>query len=273
MPSLSSMQASVSDPWSGLNPDDLRDVFRRPGVSWWISGGWAIELFVPGYSREHGDIDVGRLRADPSDLRSWLRDWEVYAAADGGLSPIGQEEPVPTEVATVWCKSRDARAWGFQVMIEEADEHEWAFRRDPAIRRPLDRVHWTCDEGVPVLRPEIQLLYKAKTVSGRDQADFDAVLPHLAQRDRTWLAHAIGFVHPGHPWLEPLEKPRAPRHRFSDPALFRAPDTADAWSVPFRRTARALRGDQPRTRRPRRTVPPRGSPQRTRARLHQTVVS
>ena len=37
MPSLSSMQASVSDPWSGLNPDDLRDVFRRPGVSWWIS--------------------------------------------------------------------------------------------------------------------------------------------------------------------------------------------------------------------------------------------
>jgi hypothetical protein len=54
--------------------------------------------------------------------------------------------------------------------------------------------------GVPVMAPEIALLFKAKAPRFKDQRDFDRVLPHLDRAARSWLASALEQAHPGHPW-------------------------------------------------------------------------
>jgi hypothetical protein len=54
--------------------------------------------------------------------------------------------------------------------------------------------------GVPVVAPEIALLFKAKTPWFKDQRDFDRALPHLDRAARSWLAAALKQAHPGHPW-------------------------------------------------------------------------
>jgi len=48
------------------------------------------------------------------------------------------------------------------------------------------------------------LLFKATGRRARDQADFDALLPRLADRQRAWLREALGIAHPGHRWLRDL---------------------------------------------------------------------
>jgi hypothetical protein len=74
---------------------------------------------------------------------------------------------------------------------------------DP-IRLPYDQViAWSAD-GVPYQVPEIVLLFKAKYVRDKDNADLAPTLPRLNPRQRTWLATAISRVYPGHAWLDGL---------------------------------------------------------------------
>jgi hypothetical protein len=55
--------------------------------------------------------------------------------------------------------------------------------------------------GCPYLRPEVQLLYKAKQRRAKDEADFAAVAPLLDPDPRRWLRAALARIHPSHPWL------------------------------------------------------------------------
>lgn len=54
------------------------------------------------------------------------------------------------------------------------------------------------------LRPEVQLLHKARALRPQDQQDFDACLPMLDPASRGWLGSSLAMVHPDHPWLEAL---------------------------------------------------------------------
>jgi hypothetical protein len=54
------------------------------------------------------------------------------------------------------------------------------------------------------LRPEIQLLYKAKAPRAKDEADLKALLPAFGRGERTWLAKALEMSAPGHEWLPAL---------------------------------------------------------------------
>ncbi|MGH3656156.1 MAG: hypothetical protein ACRDUA_05810 [Micromonosporaceae bacterium] len=56
------------------------------------------------------------------------------------------------------------------------------------------------DDGIPYLRPEVALLFKAKWTRPKDEADLDGVLPLLDATARSWLAGALDAVHRGHPW-------------------------------------------------------------------------
>ena len=55
-----------------------------------------------------------------------------------------------------------------------------------------------------MLCAEIQLLYKAKSVRPRDQADFNQSVPALDATTREWLATALEIAHPGHAWVARL---------------------------------------------------------------------
>jgi hypothetical protein len=89
-------------------------------------------------------------------------------------------------------------------MREPWEGDTWVFRRDPRIRLPRDRVIAHTRDGIPYARPEIALLYKAKSQRPKDNADFVAALPLLDDEARAWLDESIALVHPGHHWLQTL---------------------------------------------------------------------
>ncbi len=59
--------------------------------------------------------------------------------------------------------------------------------------------------GVPCIRVEVQLLYKARGNRPKDRYDFDACLPHLSGAAKQGLKDNLMLLYPaGHPWLEDL---------------------------------------------------------------------
>jgi hypothetical protein len=92
----------------------------------------------------------------------------------------------------------------FDLFLENVGGGTWTFRRDLRIHQPLADVTTTVASGVRALRPEVQLLYMAKSDEPKHQLDFDAALPLLDSRARDWLATTLATTHPGHRWREQL---------------------------------------------------------------------
>ena len=61
-------------------------------------------------------------------------------------------------------------------------------------------------ERVPIVRPEVQLLYMAKSNEPKNQHDFDVAAPRLDDKAATWLADALCLVAPQHQWLRRLRQ-------------------------------------------------------------------
>ncbi len=197
------MTAAPDDPWSGLTPDDLAALLAEVRVDWWVCGGWALDLWLGEQTRSHGDMDVGCRTHDVVAFVDALDSWEAYRAEDGAISALPR--PLTTPPRGMWLRRSGTRAWDIQLMPEEEASGRWRYRRDPTVERPFHEVVWRADAGLLVLRPEVQLLYKAKDVRPQDQADFDRVLPTLGPHAREWLAGALRATAPASPWLGRLE--------------------------------------------------------------------
>ena len=190
--------------WKPLELDQVRALFEAQPALWWIAGGRALELFAGRSWRAHGDLDVGVLRRDEARVVPALRAFERHAA-HGDLQLLPPGGLAPADAHCVWCRAHGRDPWRFELLLTESDGDAWVFRREPAVRRPLAEILRCTGEGVPYLRPELQLLYKAKAVRPKDELDFAAVAPLLDTESRRWLRAALARAHPGHPWLERLE--------------------------------------------------------------------
>jgi hypothetical protein len=147
---------------------------------WWIAGGWAVDLYLGRETREHADLDVVALRRDRA---------AVERALGERAEPVGE---------------RQLRVAGeFDVLFDDADGDEWVFRRDPRVRRPLAEIGLVRD-GLPILAPEIVLLFKARSPAAKDEADRALLVPRLEPARREWLGEALRVAYPGHAWLEEL---------------------------------------------------------------------
>jgi len=89
-------------------------------------------------------------------------------------------------------------------MLDEAIDDLWCYPRDPSIRRPFSTVVAHDASGIPFLAPEIQLLYKARSLRQRDQVDFELVAPRLDAIARAWLVDSLERTEVGHPWISAL---------------------------------------------------------------------
>ncbi|MFE7836391.1 nucleotidyltransferase domain-containing protein [Streptomyces sp. NPDC057474] len=190
------------------DPAPLAEVVARfSGLEcpWWVAGGMAIELAVGHRIRSHGDIDVLLLRRDQLAVQQALADWEWWAAdPPGSLRPWAAEEILPEDVHDIWCRPGPDDPWRIQVMLDESRGREWVSRRDHRVRRPIGTLGMTSADGTPFLAPDVQLYYKAGAPRPKDEEDFDAVLPVLADRQRQWLIDAIAETYGPHPWAERL---------------------------------------------------------------------
>jgi hypothetical protein len=181
--------------WELLRPEDVARLLAGFDAPWWIAGGWALDLFLGAETREHDDIDVALLRRDQLALHGWLRDWELrYATPDHTLEPWDGRYLQPP-IHAIWARrSHDETApWTCEFLLNEERDGRWIYRRAPAITRSLDDLGGLRN-GVPFLCPEVVLLYKSKSPTPKDEADFDAVLPHLSPPRRVWLRRALSVT-------------------------------------------------------------------------------
>jgi len=197
--------SAALEPWDPLRPREVAELLHGSAAPWWIAGGYAIDAFLHEHERRpHDDVDVGLLAADQHEVRAALASWEAWCAdPPGTLRPWRRGETLAEPVHDVWLRPGEGEPWRLAFVLDTHDADTWVYRRDPRVRRPLHDLVWQ-EDGVPYLVPEVQLLFKSKTLRTKDEQDFEASLPALDDGQRDWLRAALELAHPGHPWLERL---------------------------------------------------------------------
>lgn len=190
--------------------------FRRP---WFVSGGWAIDLFVGRVTRDHEDVEVGAFFPDQQAIRGHLAAWDLFRPEDGRWLPLDEGDDVLLPQFQIQARSATQPPNQLDIFLNPREGDEWVSRRHPCLRQPVGAIATRSSgaggepAGIPFLVPEIQLLYKAKAHRHKDEADFSVALPLLDGRRRAWLRRALDAYHPGDPWLQELARTDGGRRR------------------------------------------------------------
>ena len=191
--------------WHRLTPHEAIPLLSALRASWWVAGGWALDLYLGKVTRAHKDLDIGVLRKDVAIVLAALPGWEFFEAKDGALAQLVEGHVPRSEVNSLWCKRANAAQWELELLLDVSDGKFWVFRRDPRISYLLSRAIRRNADGIAYIAPEIQLLYKARATRAQDQADFDRVVPHLNRAARTWLRDSLMSTDPEHAWISILK--------------------------------------------------------------------
>jgi GrpB-like predicted nucleotidyltransferase (UPF0157 family) len=183
--------------------NELRE-FQQP---WYVSSGWALDLFLGHVTRVHHDVDVVVARTDQLALQQYLiaRGWKLLAPSEGRLEPWPLHEYLEQPCHQVHAH-RDGAFTDF--LLSDVRHGVWQYRRNPAVIRTVDRMCLHTDRGIPFLAPELILLFKSKNTGknerNKDQVDFERTCIRLEPERRAWLRWALLATDPAHPWIERL---------------------------------------------------------------------
>jgi hypothetical protein len=190
-------------PWRVRTPREAATLLSGYAGRWWVAGGWAIDAFT-GTLRAHGDLDIGIPRSEAEGFVEFVgTTLDVWAAA-GSLTPLRHDgSSVPEDCGNLWLRASGADPWEYDVLLEDVREENWVYKRAPEIARRLSECLWSSD-GITYLRPEIQLLFKARHAQAKDTFDLERCLPNLAESSRIWLIQSLRQEDPQHPWIGTL---------------------------------------------------------------------
>ena len=122
---------------------------------------------------------------------------DVWQADSGTLTPVVDDADSLTETCeNLWLRPSGAEPWEYDVILMDATPTTWTYKRDARVSRPLEDILWTID-GIRYLRPEVQLMHKARGLRPKDQVDFEVCAPLLDGGARGWLRSALELAHPG----------------------------------------------------------------------------
>jgi GrpB-like predicted nucleotidyltransferase (UPF0157 family) len=184
---------------------EVAHVFDNADFEWFASSGWALEAWQGKVHRYHHDVDILVWRDEQMKLKAFLeaRGWTPYAVRDGTYEPW--LEPLALPLHQIHAYKGETM---LDILLAERDATNWQFRRDLEITRDLNHATLETRIGVRVLAPEIVLLFKSSSAGGnprgKDQQDFERILPKLSLESRGWLRSALTKTKPDHPWLEVL---------------------------------------------------------------------
>lgn len=176
----------------------LRDV----DAPWYVTAGWALDLFRGRQTRDHDDLEIAVPASGLAEIQQALSGCDLHAVGGGLAHPLTSE--TLAEHHQTWVRERATGLWRLDIMREPWGRDTWVFRRDARIRLPRDRVIASTADGIPYARPEVALLYKAKNARPKDDDDLAGVLSLLDPGARRWLTGSLELVHPGHRWLDAL---------------------------------------------------------------------
>jgi len=190
-------------------PRKVASLLQNVRCRWGVAGGWALDLFLDRVTRDHQDIEVAILREDQLILQEYLalRSWSFECVHEGKLCPwrIGETLRLPSH--EIWCRAQSGPVQRLEVLLNERQGDAFVFRRDCRIVVPLANAFIGSRRGIPILAPEIVLLYKAeRPFETKEKSDFSNALDALGPERLQWLFDSLTVAHFGHVWLADLRK-------------------------------------------------------------------
>ncbi|MBU9721678.1 nucleotidyltransferase domain-containing protein [Bacillus alkalicola] len=196
--------------WKPLTVNEVKELFNKIPINWWIAGGWALDIYLGRKTREHDDIDIVILREDYLILQRYLyNNWEMYIATKGQLIKWEKDDNLDSQYDNIWIKKKGSSTWDFQVMLLDTEDNVWLYKRKNTVRKTIKDIGYKSSMGVPYLRPEIQLLYKggSSLLRDKDSIDLENVIPKLKMDDLKWLRDSLAEQFPnGHRWITYLNR-------------------------------------------------------------------
>jgi len=191
------------------HPVEINSLLGEAPFPWWITGGWALDLFLGGQTRPHFDTDVAIARRDQLKAQRYLEKWDFYSTRrnEAGHIVLRQwktGETLGEGFPGVWARESEDAPWRFEFHFHEIEDDLWTFRYSDAIQHPRVQIGGVTSEGIPYLQPEIALLYKAARLRDVDEQDFQRTLPHLTPEQKGQLSADLQTFNPRHPWLTVL---------------------------------------------------------------------
>lgn len=189
----------------------LRELLADAAFPWAICGGHALELFTGKAIRPHGDVDLSLTEAARTKAIDFFlaKGWRLYE-----YRGMGKVKPVAA------CADSEAGRNLMAVLDDHAPVQFFPCEEEgllyhqftPGLTKlnfidllfqPAQEKAFLLRDGLPVLAPEIALLYKAaRPEEAAARQDFDAVYPLLDEAQRQWLHAALTRQFPGHVWLQ-----------------------------------------------------------------------
>ena len=151
---------------SGL---DAYEKLRELDCPWHFGGGWAVDLFLGRYRREHKDADIAISYSDQFTVRDHMVGHTFEKVVDHKFVPWEGEclEPPFFQFFAV-APSNDY----VEFLLETRTETDWTYRRNPSVTLPLSLALRVTREGVPHLAPAIALLFKSNHLDAINESDF-----------------------------------------------------------------------------------------------------
>ena len=195
------MKALADDAWHSWRPEELAQRLYGSGITWYVTSGWALDLFLGQQTRDHTDLEFATLPSDIPKARKALSELEFFAAHNGKLSYLERDADVPDDIWQVWDADFKSQAWRVDMIIERGTTDRWVYKRNSAISQLRDQAIYLNDQGIPLLASVNVLLFKAKHTRDKDVQDLDLVLPHPRPHEKVLLRRWIVSEHSANPWL------------------------------------------------------------------------
>ena len=192
---------AIAERWDAWTPADVAQRLAAVRAPWCMAAGWALDLLVGEITRDHDDIEIGVPAARFDEVVAALPDHEWDVVGDGRVWPY------PEQLAThfqTWLREPATGTYRLDVLREPHVDERWVCRRDRSITLPYAELIRRTGDGIPYVIPEVALLFKAKHLRDKDEADFARVLPALQSAQRSRLRGWLSRVHPGHRWIDEL---------------------------------------------------------------------
>ena len=198
------MKPLPEEAWRAWSPDELSVRLRDSMASWYVVGGWALDLWHGHQTRVHEDLEFAVLPDQIDDCRELLWDLEFFVARDGELFHLSRTAAPPADLWQLWAADMTNGCWRADMMIERGTGETWIYKRDPQLQLPRASAVRRNSAGIPYLAPALVLLFKAKHRREKDEEDFRAALPCLETQEREALRNWLDTLHPNHDWIDRL---------------------------------------------------------------------
>jgi hypothetical protein len=166
------------------------------GFSWFVAGGWALDLFLNRETRPHSDIEIGIFRNNQMKLYRYFEKRKKYY--------IDNRSRIGKHIKTEWNKEYlrlpiheiciEYDDLELEVLLNEKDEENWIYRRDEKIKLNENLAIQYSTNEIPYLSPEIVLLYKTKDLRDKDIEDIKNAAPRMSDFQKRWLIDNISSI-------------------------------------------------------------------------------